>query len=174
MLHLFTREFGLVRVHVQSARLERSKHRYHLAVGRIVDVSLVRGRSLWRLTGVHASGYGSTLTRMGKWGEARLFARVARLVERLVVGEVEDRELFGELSRALDFLAVGELDHARLLNLEVLLVLRILSRLGYIGEGAPIESMLSIAYEEDDLNNMDPYREIAIETINASLAASHL
>ena len=53
MAILYTEDFGLLYVHAQSIRKQEAKMRYHLQQFSLVNVDLVQGRDIWRLTGIH-------------------------------------------------------------------------------------------------------------------------
>jgi recombinational DNA repair protein (RecF pathway) len=50
----FTRDLGKITARVQSARKSESKMRMHLTRYNHVMIDLVRGKSIWRLTGVQS------------------------------------------------------------------------------------------------------------------------
>ena len=49
---LFAREAGMIYAHAKSVREERSKQRYALQVCSHVRVTLIRGKSGWKIAGV--------------------------------------------------------------------------------------------------------------------------
>lgn len=121
---LFTREAGMLYATVKSAREERSKHRYALQDFSVARVSLVRGKTGWRVTGAEpvTNLYWNTSTREGR----AVVRNVVRLLRRFVNGEEPMPDVYDDLMSALST--------TTLLTdrLELLLTLRTLSALGYI------------------------------------------
>ena len=50
---LYTREFGLIYASTQSIRELKSKMRFHTNALSLVDVDVIRGRDIWKITGIH-------------------------------------------------------------------------------------------------------------------------
>lgn len=89
---LYTREAGLLHAQVKSVREERSKHRYALTEFSLLNVSLIKGKSGWRIIGVEPQG--SVYTRLVS-RESRTFVRDSvRFLIRMVRGEMAHAELF--------------------------------------------------------------------------------
>lgn len=81
---LFTEEFGLLFVLAKGVRKLESKLRFHLKVGKEVTVTLVKGKEVWRLTGVESQ---SRETHEDEH-------LVTSLLERFVRGEFKQKNLF--------------------------------------------------------------------------------
>ncbi|MFA6006666.1 MAG: DNA repair protein RecO [Candidatus Paceibacterota bacterium] len=167
---LLTRELGLITAFAQGVRELKSKLRHGLEQYSYVQVSLIRGKEKWRLTNVaHMVGIEGIKNSKEK---AKLEAKLCALVQRLVHGEEADIELFDELVDSLKFLARCDSD---LHDYELLAVLRVLDRLGYI---APREAWL--AYLDNELWKGEALPDIAkerkslLQTINESLYHSQL
>jgi DNA repair protein RecO len=88
---LLTPDFGVIRARAQGVRKPAAKMAPALQTFALSDVTLVRGKDGWRMTGaILVARSAKELTR-----EARLRAgRVAELLQRLVRGERKDPELF--------------------------------------------------------------------------------
>ncbi len=145
---LFTREFGKITVRAQSARKQESKMRMFLTRFRIVTVDLVRGKSVWRLTGITGSDSGTLFTNESVLQPAY---RMFRLAEFLVQGEAPHIELFDFFKSVLGFAGAAPLhasgeggsrsetgedsgDRVRMpgkVGLEIFLVIKLLDHLGY-------------------------------------------
>lgn len=121
-LCLFTKELGLVKALVQGARKLESKLRFHLENYTYGHFTLVRGREIWRLTGAE---------KISRFKDP-LIARIALLLGRLVTGEEKDQDLFEDLKRAFLYLENSHLSGGERTDLETILVLRIMDRLGYL------------------------------------------
>jgi recombinational DNA repair protein (RecF pathway) len=119
MYTLYTEDFGLVHARAQGVRLLSSKLRYNLADYGLCDISLVRGKEFWRLTGASSL----PLPEKGKV----IRARVLGLVRRLVQGEEKNERLF---------VALEDLSREDLSETDALC--DILAALGYLDLGVVI------------------------------------
>ncbi len=129
LYQILSPDLGLVSALAQGARYSRSKLRPHLALLDHVRLTLVRGRELWRLTAAESSRHLQLLRQSPE--KLVTWMRIATLLRRLVRGEQRDRELFSDLLVGLGrFSEDNERESA---TYEQLIVLRLLSRLGYIG-----------------------------------------
>ena len=135
---LLTRELGLARATARSARTERSKLRYGLEPMTLGTFSLVRGKHEWRLTGVeHADR-----TLLACAGNRRLsLGRIVRLLMRLIQGEEVNKLLFTDVTIGFSSLAQAESEQDAA-SIECIVVLRILSRLGYLSQTPEIMHFL--------------------------------
>ena len=137
ILTLLTKEFGLLRAVANGLRKEKSKLRFSLQLLSIVDVALVKGKSMWRVT--NAKHHESLLTEK----RINLLEKIRLTITRLVQGE-EFGDLYnivteGVSSKSEDFESI-----------EVIIILRILNDLGYI-EGLGIEDFFKSRDIDDDL-----------------------
>lgn len=128
LVALLTQEFGVVFARASSIRKEKSLMRYALVLGSVAQVSLVRGKRGWRLAGAlpdvhitHASGL-------------HAFARMRKLIVRLVHGEEQNDFLFSTMVHAVRALASS--DEERVPTIELLAVARMLYALGYLSAEA--------------------------------------
>ncbi len=131
---LFTREAGMLYASAKSVREERSKQRYSLQEFSYIRVTLVQGKSGWRVTGAEPvmNIYANQSTR-----EARALVRnIIRLLRRLIQGESPHQALFDETKETLVKTHGGNEE-----SIEKVLTLRVLHSLGYI---APVESLAHI------------------------------
>lgn len=170
---ILTRELGLVSAFAQGVRELKSKLRYSLAELSYVKVSLVRGKEKWRLTSTVPLPDLDGLRNSGE--KKKIAAKLTGLIRRLVGGEEEDQELFDELISSLKFLSAHDLSTKSLHDYELLAVLRILDKLGYI---SPRDNWLNLLggrlWEGETLPNIEKERKILLATINESLYHSQL
>jgi DNA repair protein RecO (recombination protein O) len=138
---LFTRELGLLRALAKSVRLERSKLRYHLQEYAFVRVSLVRGRDIWRVTGAGDS-HNPYRELAGEPHKQLIVLQITALLSRLLQGEEIDASLFDLVSSGFSFLREVPMDAETVHTFECMLVLRILARLGYVGDDTEIHPFL--------------------------------
>ena len=171
MVFALTPSLGLLHVHARGVRLARSKLRHSLYDFAHADISLVKGREIWRVTGARELSRKESL--FASLEHTALYARIGALIRRLVVGEEADPKLFAEMKNLHAVLSSGaEID---LVPLETLLVLRVLGTLGYMNEN-PFVSDLGIAEElsVDAVKKVESNHMTALALVNRSLAELHL
>lgn len=168
---ILTKEFGLLRAAARSARVEQSKLRYGLEPLTRARFTFVRGRSEWKLTGVEAVE--RPLLKSSR--EARAVAgRVSKLLSRLIQGEEPVTELFESVDSGFAALArAGEEKMVR--SIESVLVLRILSHLGYLPHTPALSPFLEADFFSIELTaEVERSRALLMRTINESLSATGL
>lgn len=165
---LFTREAGMIHAHARSVREERSKQRFALQICSHIRVTLVRGKSGWKIAGVEPirNLYAGSETR-----EARAFLRnIILLLRRVIQGETAHAEIFDDVLRALERLP----EHTPH-KLETILSLRILHALGYVALSTVSSPFLqsTLPYERVELLDdaiLVPLRAL----LDNALTESHL
>ena len=171
---LFTEDLGRLYATARSVREERSKLRFSLQDFSLVDISLVRGKEVWRIVGAEADQNIHFTLRDNT--EARdMMVRFILLLKRLLGGEEENRELFSVLKDALVFLTRTTLSKEERDNFECLVVLRILHNLGYLARDNHNARFLDAPDLNTDLiAHLSPLRLSMIKQINTSLEESQL
>ncbi len=89
LYYLYTKDFGLIFAKAQGVRLLDSKLRFNLEEYSLATFSLVRGKEIWRITGV--------TEKIKDEQHVLVYARVCTLVRRLVQGEEKNELLFDVL-----------------------------------------------------------------------------
>jgi DNA repair protein RecO len=166
---LLSKDLGLVRASAKSARKEVSKLRYGLEPLTRGTYSLIRGKYEWKVTGVEALS--QEYLRTTPEG-LQATGRVVKLLLRLVQGEEPVPALYEEVVRGFALLCNSQ-EHS-LESVEVVLVLRILSHLGYLPH---TEALAPFVEEEFSLELSAKAllsRALLIRTINASLQSTGL
>lgn len=166
---IYTREFGLIRAAAQGVRHLKSKLRYGLTDYSFCQVSVVRGREIWRLT--------SAEKKLGLKEKEKflLLNRISSLLLRLLHGEEKNDLLFDCVKEGMFFLEKSEIKADDMANFECILALRILSALGYIGKMGDFDQFTTSPYfTEELLNTMSTFKIQAILEINKSLKETHL
>jgi DNA repair protein RecO (recombination protein O) len=172
MLTIYTREMGLVRAFVQGVRLHKSKLRFTLQDFSYVNVDLVRGRELWRVTSAkHISSF--PLARCSG-PSLILMTRVSKLLERLCTGESPNENIFDDFIQALYFLDSEDLSSSSRDALELHLVLRIMNSLGYIGDSDILSKYLCSSFDCNKTEMLLKERQSIIAHINKALNESQL
>jgi len=171
---IFTRDLGLIRASAQGARFLKSKLRYSLQEFSYAEVSLVHGKSGWRIT--NAKQIRSLYEHFKDSSEKlELAARILFLLRRLLHGEEKNERLFLVIEHGFEFLKKQVSTIEESANFELIIVLRVLHILGYVGK----VPALSIFIESPDINpamlpEIARIRLEAISTINKSLKETQL
>jgi DNA repair protein RecO len=168
---ILTAELGLIKASAKSARLERSKLRYGLEPLTHGRFSLVRGKHEWKLTGAEKISRAC----MPHLPARRIRAgHVLKLVLRLVQGEEPTAALYQSVVEGLTSLAQAQSD-ADAEAIECVLVLRILSHLGYLPERPELAPFISDSFFSLELAAAAARsRSLLVRTINESLGATGL
>lgn len=173
---IFTKEFGLIKAAAQGARLLKSKLRYSLEDYSFTQISLVRGKEIWRLTSAQNKFSSKNFLREDK-EKFLLLSRIFSLLLRLLQGEEKNDLLFESLREGINFLSQNEFSKNKedLSNFECILALRILFSLGYIGNLGEFDQFTKSPYFTVELlTKMSTLKTQAILEINKSLKETHL
>lgn len=161
-LLLFTKDFGMIGATAQGIRLGTSKLRYHMQDFNFSNVSVVRGKEVWRITGAHELDHVTgTLVHL----------KILKLLKRLLQGEDKNEKLF----EILEELYRTEIKEEDFEYVECLMVLRILNALGYVRSVSQFNQFF-----ENDLINKELIRAVQklktdiVKVINQALKESHL
>lgn len=162
-LLIFTENFGMIGALAQGIRLNKSKLRYHIQDFDYTNISIVRGKEVWRLTGAHEIE--------NKVKPNILHIKILKLLKRLLHGEEKNEKLF-EIIETLYKADIKEKDYD---SVECLTVLRILSTLGYIRNTEKLNIFLeNNSINEDIIKNMNENKSKIIRVINVALKESQL
>ena len=173
LIECFTENFGLIRAVAKSAREERSKLRYALEPLSRAQITLVRGRDVWRIRGAqHEESLYRTFADSND--KLRLVGNTFLLLRRLIAGEEENVPLYRDLSEALAFLRSNLTEAEEVKAFESILVLRILSRLGYRLPRDDWQHFLTEALSKSLTERFMSHRRAAVLLINETLAESQL
>lgn len=126
---LFTKEAGMLYASARSVREEKSKQRYALQDFSLITVSLVKGKTGWRIGSVEARDnfFLKAASREARGSVVSIF----KLLRRLVQGEEAVPEIFDFCQDG--FALVGGVVEERLV-VDTLFKLKLLSLLGYVDE----------------------------------------
>lgn len=172
MLTIYTREMGLIRALAQGLRLHKSKLRFTLQDFSYVNVDLVRGKELWRVTSAkHISSF--PLARSSTTSLI-LIMRVSKLIERLCTGESPNENIFDDFIQALYLLDDENISSSSREALELHLILRIMNSLGYIGDSTILSKYLSSPFDYNKTKILLKERQSIIAYINKALNESQL
>ncbi len=171
---IFTKDLGLIRATAQGIRHLKSKLRYSLCDFSLCELSLVRGKESWRVTGALADTHLYSALKANPL-LLGVFARIFSLLDRLLSGEEKNELLWNYLEEAVRF-AIAEKPAASLIpNFEYILVLRILSSLGYLGTSPDTVPFVESPYwSEELLTRMNLLVPRVVGEINKSLKETQL
>ncbi len=161
--------YGLVRLRAQSARRSEGKLRYALEPMTEGTYSFVRGAQSNRLIGAQAE---TVLLNMNTTASRRTAGQIGRLLLRLLPGEESEPELFRMVHAGFIFMttcAPEDLPEA-----ECILVLSILSKLGYLSEEASLAQFAEAPLTQEGIAQMRTIRPSAVRAINHVLSLSGL
>jgi len=167
---LYTKDFGLMSALATGVRKSESKLRYALQEYSLVEVSLVKGRSTWRLTSavLEKNMYLSAQTTLAR----EVIARICTQVIRLVAGEEKDTQLFESLVAGCNELVCASAESVPIL--EILVMLRMLHILGYVSD---VDTSFCTPYASYDMSVLEKVavsKSVCIAHINKGLRESQL
>jgi DNA repair protein RecO len=170
---LFTKELGMIRASAQGVRLQKSKLRFSLQDFSYITVSVVRGKEWWRVTNAVPEKNIFTDYKDRKY-IVYAFARIFRLLRRLIPEQDKHETIFSTLIEAVQFVEQQSLDAKSTQILEYILALRIVHALGYIGAVPTLESFISSPLTKEMLEKGAGHSKEFVSVINASIRESHL
>lgn len=176
--YILTRELGLVYAQAQGIRKLSSKLRFVLQEYNHARVNLVQGKNIWRVTTASKTNDLENIKRDPE--KMRIFARASRLLKRLLPGEESSHKLFDDFLEGLKILEqapvaiLGKENADELRNIEIVLVLRLLHNLGYIGELPAEEKLIASTFDQEVLLTASENRSKILSTINKALRQTHL
>ncbi len=137
---LFTRELGMLWATARSVREERSRQRYGLQDFSIIRVSLIKGKSGWRVGSTEALGnpFMAATTRPARSGVAYLIKQLRRFVQ----GEQTMEAVFDDVYAALEAVAVAE-TVAEVTRWQDVVLVRLLHVLGYVSVTPQLRDILA-------------------------------
>jgi len=172
-LVFYTRELGLLYGLARSVREVRSKLRFALQPLSLCEVSLVRGRDVWRVTGARA-GINYYHVLQDAPHKLALLARVFSLARRLIRGEEPGGEVFELFEEGLTFLVEEELNKEELALFECLFIFKLLHLLGYVASFETRRTLPDEKITRELLVAMASYKKKLVHEINKSLTATQL
>ncbi len=167
---LYTRELGMLYATARSVREERSRQRYALQECAQIRVSLVKGRSGWRIGSVIdiSHPFLAASTR----AERIAVVKLLRTLRRFISGESATPEIYDLSVDALEHLAAGTISDPQAFALCV--EYRILYQLGYIAPSDEERIVLQLPLDHMmDSVSADIFAAME-SSISTATAVSHL
>lgn len=187
---IFTRDLGMIYASAQGVRKMSSKLRFVLQDFAYIKIDLVQGKDFWRVTSAQKTNKLEGLSKDS--GTFEVFFNIANLLKRLLAGVEKNEALFIDLIKGLTVLEkIAVKDPARtaparqdrsggvqsggdLRNIEVVMVLRILHNLGYIGGNEMLQNLTKSPFEENLIFEVSKSRREVLHQINKALKETHL
>ncbi len=169
--YIFTRDLGMIYASAQGVRKMSSKLRFVLQDFAYLKIDLVQGKDFWRITSVQKTNQLEEITK--NRAALGVFANIARLLKRLLVGVEANEELFHDLVGGLQVLEKSKAKED-LANIEAILVLRMLNNLGYIGGSEALRPLIKSPFEEALVFEAGKSRGKILSEINKALKETHL
>lgn len=168
---IFTRDLGMLYASAQGVRKMSSKLRFVLQDFAHVKVDLVQGKDFWRVTSATKTDVLEEITKKSE--NLAVFFNIARLLKRLLAGVEPNQELFADVLNGLCVLEKSQ-NEEELRNIEMILVLRILNNLGYIGGNDAMQRLVKSPLEADLIFEIGEQRSKVLSLINKTLKETHL
>jgi recombinational DNA repair protein (RecF pathway) len=164
---LLTRDLGFIIASAQGIRLDKSKLKGHLTDFSLVNISVVRGKSMWRIIGVDTIQ--QNIFKNNKQ-EMLVLKNISSLLLRLLHGEDKNEELFNVIEYFHSFLLKNRISSNELQSLETIIVSRILYQLGYFKKDFGLSGIIHTNnISEEMLNSFNDKRREVIKEINNAL-----
>ncbi|MBY0538244.1 recombination protein O N-terminal domain-containing protein [Patescibacteria group bacterium] len=135
---LFTRDAGMIYASARSVREERSRQRFALQDFSRITVSLIKGKTGWRIGSVQSEG--NYFVEANDRAVRGSIVRICKLLRRFVAGEEPHPDLYEEIVAGLEHLVNPTLPNRNLI--EEIILARVLYRLGYIASASDIAPVL--------------------------------
>lgn len=167
---LFTEELGLVVANAQGVRKSSSKLAGQLVDYSFIEVDLVKGRDIWRITS--ATNAHNPLSGSIRAPLARPYVRALATVERFLGGEGEQHsELFNHLEVCANCVIEGNFNPQ---VFDTLAIWRVLAHLGYIAVPEDNVGLFSSSFTDTfSILDSDTTKKM-IREVNEAITYTHL
>jgi len=171
LFYIFTRDLGMVTAEARGVRKMSSKLRFVLQDFRYLKIDFIQRQNIFRVTSASKTGVLEHITKQPK--AFKIFSNIARLLRRLLAGTEPNEKLFSDLFNGLLVLEKASTPE-ELRNIEIILVLRILNNLGYIGEEEALSNLTKSPFEDELVFKVSKDRARILKEINRALKETHL
>lgn len=168
---IFTRDLGMITASATGVRKMSSKLRFILQNFSYVKIDLVRGKDFWRLTSGTKTAELQNICKRA--GALAIILNISRLLKRLLPGEDANPALFTDLIKGFSILEKLNTEE-ELRNIEMVVVLRILHNLGYIGKNKMLDELVESPLESSLIFEVTKKRIAILSLINQTLKETHL
>lgn len=167
---LFTLDFGLIYAKAVSVRKSSSKLKFSLQQYFYSNVSLVKGRSGFKITS--AIFYENFLNNSISKTSKVAVANICKTLERLVSGQEKHSQLFEIVKKGLFKLTSVSVDDVPFV--EIMIILLILYHLGYVDMASFDQNILNASFDEETILIVKNSYVQILKTVNKGLSESHL
>lgn len=167
LLVLYTEKFGLIYCVMQSVRELKSKMRYHVNRYSLIEVDLVQGRDIWRITGMHEE-ISSLGFAGGLWFD--LIANFSQLISRLSDGEQSDDVIWENIQYLYN--NFENINESNQFYYEIIFSVRLLDTLGY-WEGDEL-FLKTIEYDQEYFDYIQKNKNYLVSIINQRIGDTQL
>ncbi len=170
-ISFYTAGLGGLRASANGVRLLKSKLRYSLDDLSYANFSFIRGKESWRIIdakeipGLNLRKDNSKYVSLNK---------ITRLLSRLVQGEERNDKLWSVVEEGILFLDKNSFDKKSLVNFEIIMALRMLDNLGYVGEADSLEEFFKGELSLEIVDEIASFKKEATERIKNGLKESQL
>jgi DNA repair protein RecO (recombination protein O) len=176
-LTVLSKDYGVLKIDAAAVRKSDSKLRQSIQDYSVADISFVRGKTGNKL--VNALFIANFFYDINNFKPLKGLSRIFRLIEKMIVDEEKDESVYDLLIETARILETSpEHSDEFLKALEVVVVYKILSRLGYISEEGEYEFIVSEKIGQDLIGKVEKIptkdRENLIRLINQAINESHL
>ena len=167
---LFSKEAGMLWASARSVREEKSKQRYALQDFSEVRVSLIKGKSGWRVGSAEA--FGNAFLRVQERSERGLINFVFVQVRRYVHGEIPLPKIYNDVH---EIITNSSMFREHSLLVQQLFLVRLLSELGYVAPTSAWQAVVSASsIAEACATYTDTMAEAIAIAVHEGTQASHL
>jgi DNA repair protein RecO len=176
LFFVLTKDLGMIMASAQAVRSHASKLSKALQEYSFVSLSCVKGKNGWKIT----SAIPKENFFFGRPQFAqKIISQIAEALVRMMPGEEKHAEIFSVVQSGFSYLrySVDEKNAEKeIANFEVLIMLRILYLLGYIGNDKQTEKFLVpiLEWNRGILMEVSLVKTVLVEKINKGLKESHL
>lgn len=169
---LLTEDLGFIKATAQGVRLSKSKLKGHLQDFCLVNISVVKGKSTWRITSVDTIIQEQFIKNIDKLS---IIKNIFSLLLRLLHGEEKNSELFSTVESSYNYIFKENVSIEDLKNLEIITVLRILYYLGYFKTSLELALFVEgNTFSRELFDAIKTKKKQAILQINTALQETHL
>jgi DNA repair protein RecO len=171
LLHILTKDLGLIMASARSARLSVSKLRPGLQEFSVVSVSCIKSKNGWKITNVSVK---ENIFFSYPKHFHNILARISQLLIKMVQGEHPEPNLYKVVITGFEYLK--NIQEKNIENIEVVFVLRILYILGYVDDKEDVKAFIQDLYKWDDevIEAVSKDKKNIVAIINKALKASQL
>ena len=181
LLHILTRDLGLIMASAQGIRLNTSKLGAHIQEYSYASLSFVKGKNGWKMTNaIEKNNFFFDCPSYAR----KTVAQVGSLLLKMITGESPHPEIFQTVLTGFEFLkniadppsrSFGKAKE-NISNFEILLVLRILHQLGYVSLDSSNRVFLigNTEWNDELLKKVSESKIILVGLINKGLKESQM